>query len=818
MPAAASPHFPLRGLRVLEWCDSIAAHYAARLLADAGADVVKIEPPAGDSARREGPFPGDLPDPAGSGLFAYLNRGKRAIVLDAAVPSERDTLRRLVALSDVLVHDYRSLAESPLQVSAESLLAVSPRLIAVSVTPFGQTGPRAAHRADDLIVVSAAGLAFSTPGFPDHVESAEAEPPLRVGTDLGEFASGLVAATATTLALVRREQTGVGELVEVSKQEAVASMLVRELGMWSYGGVVGGRLPARTLLSPNHYLPVADGWAVVVAFSDKHWHALVGLMGSPEWAEDPRFATAALRGAHWSGLEPLLLHWLREQPGKALLEQTQRHGIPCAPALSIAEAVENEQVAARRFLVPSGLPGDLRGRLPGDVTVIDGERRSTQTKVPRLGVDTEAVLQRWLGDQARPPRSRVNPAAQDVAGDDRLPLAGVRIVDFGQMVAVPVATYWLATMGAEVIVVESRAHPLSRQFPPFAGEPSPDTSSIFNHVNRNKRSCTLNLRTPEGLDLALRLIAAADVVTENFSPGTMDKLGLGYQRLRQLKPDLIVISLSGCGSSGPWSSFSALHSGVILLSGLAAVTGYARGHPRMVGSVFPDPLSGAVCALAVALAIFHRRRTGQGQHVELAMTEVLQSVIPQAILEYTMLGREAQRIGNRHRWKAPHGVYRAGGEDRWLAISVSNEEEWRALCQVTDRPGLASDRRFASAEARRANAAELEAIITAWTVEQVAEDAAERLQHAGVPATLVYDPRDVLNDEHLRQRGFIRADDHPRAGTRLMPALPWRFHNGPAPSYRHAPLLGADNDYVFRGLLGLSAEEMRDLERRKVIH
>jgi crotonobetainyl-CoA:carnitine CoA-transferase CaiB-like acyl-CoA transferase len=298
----------------------------------------------------------------------------------------------------------------------------------------------------------------------------------------------------------------------------------------------------------------------------------------------------------------------------------------------------------------------------------------------------------------------------------------------------------------------------------------------------------------------------------------MEKLGLGYETLRQIKPDLIMMSLSACGSTGPWRNFSALHSGVICLSGLAAVTGYEDGHPRIVGAILPDPVAATYSTLGILQALYHRNRTGRGQHIEVAMTETLQSLIPEAILEYTLLGREPERIGNRHPWKAPHGIYRAQGDDRWLAISVETDAEWRTLCQVMDRPGLADDPRFADPAGRRSNGAALDAIVADWSRAQVAEDTAERLQQAGVPATLVYNSRDVLTDSHLIERGFIVEDDHPRAGRRPMPGAPWFFQEMPPITYHHAPLVGQDNEYVFGEILGLDAEQVRELEAAKVIY
>ncbi|MBI4506858.1 MAG: CoA transferase, partial [Chloroflexi bacterium] len=386
---------------MLEWGDFVAVPYAARLLADAGADVVKVEPPEGDAARREGPFPGERPDVERSGLFAYLNRGKRTVRLDLATSAGRAALRRLAEAADVLIHEQRDLAASPLERSAAALQAANPRLSVVALTPFGEQGPRAGQRADDLVLLAASGIAFATPGYPDHASDAEAEPPLRPNANLGEFVSGVVGAVGAMLALLNRDRGGRGTLVEISKQEALACMLVWEHTMWAFGGFVLGRHEVRSLRTPNHYLPIADGWAVIVAYMDHHWRAFVEMMDNPAWASDPRFATLAGRGEHWEELEPLLLAWLLQQPGQALLRDAQSRGIPCAPALTIAEAIESEHLAARRFLVPSGLPGDDRGRLPGDAFVIAGERRAAGP--PPRAAEATAVLDEWLAAGATSP-------------------------------------------------------------------------------------------------------------------------------------------------------------------------------------------------------------------------------------------------------------------------------------------------------------------------------------------------------------------------------------------------------------------------------
>ena len=398
------------------------------------------------------------------------------------------------------------------------------------------------------------------------------------------------------------------------------------------------------------------------------------------------------------------------------------------------------------------------------------------------------------------------------------PLRGLRVIDFGQMIAVPVLGQWLGRLGAEVILVESRVNLPSRAFGPFANEPGPNTSSIFNYMNRNKRACTLNLRDRQGVELAKRLVSVSDVVQENFSPGVMERLGLGYEDLAAVKPDVILLSLSAFGATGPWSRYAALHSGVTLLSGLAAVTGYASDRPRMVGSSLPDPIAAVYGLLAITQALRHRAVSGKGQHIDLAMTETVQALLPEAIAECTSSAGEPDRIGNRHRRKAPHGVYRAGGDDEWLALSVDGEAQWETLKTVLGEGQLTNDPRFATEADRRANHDALDDAIEGWTKEQDSRQAARVLQASGVPAAHAVNERELLADPHLNDREFIVQDDHPEAGTHPMAGVPWRFRRASLEENRPAPTLGRDNDYVFRDILGLDRAEIAELERERVIH
>jgi crotonobetainyl-CoA:carnitine CoA-transferase CaiB-like acyl-CoA transferase len=783
---------PLTGVRVLETARGLAAAFAARLLADAGADVVRIE---------DGPAPSlfldvDAGATAGSdvarSIYAYANRGKQ--IAPTADPRAAD-----VWLWD---REGRDALDPALRQATEA----TPHLISVGVTPFGQRGPHAGWAGDDLVLCSAGGLTFATPGFPDYAHDLRQEGPLRPNAYVSEFLAGVDAAAAAIAALIYRDRTGIADRVDLSRQDAVAATLIWDQVIWSYSNVIAGRRQVRAALAPNAYLPTGDGWAAVVAFLEPHWRALVEEMGNPEWASLPQFATGQLRGQHWDELEPLLIGWLVEHSGVEITTRLQSRGVPTAAVLELDAALTSPQARERAFLVPANISGVPSGAmLPGDPIAIDYRRR--ESGPPPRRVSAAEVASRW---QPRTPTEADDPPQTP-------PLAGVRIIDFSQIVALPMAAQWLAMLGAEVILIESRRNLPSRGFAPFAGTPGPDTCGIFNAINRSKRSVTIDLTKPRGLALVRQMIARSNAVVENFTTGTMERLGLGYDDLKALRPGIVMLSLSAFGRSGPWRDYAALHSGVMALSGFAAATGYPGGHPRLAGSLLPDPLSGAYCALALLAALRHQRLTGEGCRIDIAMAEALQSFLPHLIYEFTATGRTPARIGNADPFKAPHDVYPCVGDDAWVAISVANTAQWHALCSVIGRDDLARDERLTTPAGRRAYAAEIDAAIRAWTSVRDKAEAAVFLQTAGVPAAPAESAADLVNDPHLAARAMFVAVEHPVAGCYPAPRIPWLWEKAPPAIVRHAPPLGEGTEDVLRGVLGLSTEEIRALTDEGVL-
>jgi len=386
----------------------------------------------------------------------------------------------------------------------------------------------------------------------------------------------------------------------------------------------------------------------------------------------------------------------------------------------------------------------------------------------------------------------------------RPPLAGIRVADFTWVWAGPFCTLQLAHLGAEVIRVESATRIcVTRMLPPFADfQPGPNRSGYFNQYNQGKRSITLDLKRPEAIEVARRLCVASDVVVENFAAGVMDRMGLGYARLREDRPDLVMVALSGYGATGPDATKVSYGPAQVPLSGLSSLTGYRDFPPMHVGVSYGDPTGGLHGAVAVLAALFHRRRTGEGQYVDLSQWETSIAVLPEGVLDWTMNGRQPPRDGNRDPHMAPHGVFRAGGDDRWIAIAVEDDVAWARLARAIGRPELADDPRFATLVARKRNEDELEAIVTAWTREREPDDATAVLQAAGVSAHTAATNRDLADDPHLAARGFFVDLPHPEVGTRRHLGIPWRMPARDVRVARPAPCLGADTDDVLRTVCG----------------
>ena len=394
------------------------------------------------------------------------------------------------------------------------------------------------------------------------------------------------------------------------------------------------------------------------------------------------------------------------------------------------------------------------------------------------------------------------------------PLAGIRVADFSVHAAGPFAGLMLAEMGAQVIKVESSARlDITRRPHTMYGKPP----SSFEQINANKMSVCLNLKEPRAVELALELVSVSELVLENFRPGVMTRLGLGYEAMREVRPDIILVSLSSNGQTGPESNYAGYAPMFAALGGLGHVTGYADGPPVELRHAM-DHTGGMMAAFAAVAALSARQRTGLGQHVDVSVRDLATSFMGTELLDVAMNSREAVRQGNREDAAAPQGVYRCRGDDEWISISVASDREWKAMVEAMDSPQWASGDEFGDGYRRWRRQDELDARIEAWTTQRNAEEVTNRLQSFGVAAFPSLAPDAMMREAHLLDRNaFPTVFNEDTGEQQRAVAPPWRFLKTPARIDRWTPELGEHNVDVFSGILGLPEEEVRRLEGSQVI-
>ena len=386
----------LAGVRVVEYTDMASASFCARLLGDAGADVVKVEPSGGDRYRRYGPFPDGYPDPDWSGMFLYLNANKRSVGLDRQDSRQNATFSDLLAKADILVVGGQSDEIVRQGLRREVFEKLNPGLIVCAITPFGLSGPNSAWVGDDLTAVASGGLSFATPGVPDGVEDPAKEPPLTANTPLAELMTAVLGAAGCVAALLARQFSGQGCEIDLSLQEGVAAVMPYELAHAAYHEPKKRELLGFALM-PNVYMPCKDGYVVIMAVLEGHWRNLMEAVGNPDWAELEVFASARERARNWDALEPLLLEWTMSHTGEEIARLAQERGVPCFPAYSVGQMMESPHVAERSFLQEFTSPGGRGFKLPGHPIRMSATPWRPFRPAPRLGQHTAEVLRDWLG-------------------------------------------------------------------------------------------------------------------------------------------------------------------------------------------------------------------------------------------------------------------------------------------------------------------------------------------------------------------------------------------------------------------------------------
>ena len=823
-PDMANHGDALAGVRVVELASGVAGPFCARLLADYGAEVVKLEiPGSGDETRSWGPFPSDAPDPEKSGTFFFLNTNKRSVVLDPDSAEDRRAILEWIDRADVLVSSHAAARMRAWGFDSDSLALRNPELVTLSLTPFGLTGPLADWKGHDLNAYHFSACGSRYCGRPD----AE---PLEHGTFSADFFAGYAAAAWGLACLHGRARSGGGQHLDVASAEVLGALFVGALNVGGYAQ--DGRFDRRTggagmgLAAPAGILPCRDGHVLLIALEKAQWRGLRAAMGDPEWARPELFDDMWERGRNADLLYTLLGEWTRDLDKEEIMAACQAHGCPATAVYTMADLADHPHLVARNAIVEIEHPALGRVRTLGAPIRLPDCPGGPRTPAPLLGQHAGAGFtpQSALAEKViiRASPAEDAEAAGRAATDDRaLPLAGLRVANFGWGLVGPTAGQLLAFLGAEVIKIESRARPdIQRTIPPFhAGVPDPDRS-IQNHAFwAGNRSVSLNLKTEEGRALAKQLVARSDVVIENFGHGVMERFGLGYSALREVVPELIFASLASTGQSGPLAGLRTYGNSLASLSGLDSLTGYADGKLQAMENAYADPLGGVIGALAILLALHHRDRSGRGQHIDYAQLEGTMQLVGPMFLDYTINGRIAGPIGNRHPVgaMAPHGVFPCLGEDRWIAIAVATDAEWQALASALGDEAWARDPGLAERAGRVARIEPLHSKLGAWTRHFDRDALAARLQGLGVAASPVCDVSDLLDHPHYRARQTFIEVEHP-LGFRETIYGAYVKCSRTRPDIRPGPAIGQDNDFVFRELIGLSAARYHELVERRVIY
>ncbi len=793
---------PLAGARVVDLTDESGV-FAARLLADLGAEVVRVESPRGDSIRRRGPFAEGGAACEGGYPHLLYNAGKRSVALNLAEGADRERLEQILARAELVLAPVRRSAVLNEILDPVRLARVHPHLALVDIV-WRRDAP--ALPGSDLAAVASGGLLWLN-GFPG-------DPPNYPAGFLGYKQASLAAAFAA-VSLLRSGALGhPARHATIGIQEAVTWTTIQSgnQNAWLWEHRSPGRTGGSTAGNQSIYQAKDGGWVSFV-IPPPYWSSYAAWVNevfgedmflAPEWS-DPHY-----RIGKGEIVGPFTRELCRRFSARQLVDIGQARHLLVCPVNTVEDLANDEHLIARGFYEDTWQPSIQRSvRMPLSPFRSAGAPNSLRP-APALGEHTADVLEA-MGGAVPTPAAPPSPA---IPG---LPLRGVRVLDFCWLIAGPLSTRLLADLGAEVIKVESHAR-LDRiregQITPPGGS-SINTAPVFNDCNTNKKSIALNLGSPRGIEIARRLVATADMVTSNFTPERMDRWGLGYSDLVAIKPDIIAASMPVMGREGPHSSWGAYGNGVIAMSGISSLTGFPNRPPVGLGPLHSDFTAPYFLATQVMAALRYRDRTGKGQFIEMAQYETAVALLDTELTEYLNGGPMPERRGNRSRFEAPHGVFRAAGDDSWVALSARDDEQWQTLCRVIGREDLGHRPELAHLEGRRAHEDEIEAAITEFTSSLTAPEIATELLAAGIAASPVNRIQDLVETDP-GMAGFFVPLPHPEVGSILTQNEPVILDGNRLPLTR-APLFGEHTHEVLADLLGIGDNEFAELVAEGVL-
>jgi crotonobetainyl-CoA:carnitine CoA-transferase CaiB-like acyl-CoA transferase len=759
----------LAGLRVLELGHHIAGPYCTRLLADLGAEVIKLERPgSGDPLRAWTSLPGDRPDRDGSPLFRYLNANKRSIACELNDSGGQQLARSLAKDADLVVENFRPGTLERWGLGFETLRERNPRLALVRISNFGQTGPYRDREATDLVLQAASGWVanYEAPG----------RDPVRVGGRMPEYVAGSFAACAALTAALAARTREEATQVDISIMECLVGTLSYPMMLLE---AMKDRPPSQAgkfVLTPIGVERCADGWVSINVLTDAHWSHVCQLIDAPAFAEQR--STVAQDPAIHQSFREALTGWLEQHTAEDVVERCQGNRVPATVVATGQALLESRHFKRRPFFLEDPGGGFLRPGFPWRLGATPPRLRRPSPPLPDNVVEAAG----W-------PKRTSSPLAPlaSKAGAGSLPFSGLRVLDLGTFWAGPYMGMYLASLGADVTKVESVQRPDGFRFIAPVERRSADwyeRGVLFQATNLGKRNLTLDLGQETGRGLLRRLIARSDVLIENFAPRVMERFGFDYEQVRETRADIIMLRMPAFGLEGPCRDHVGWALAIAQAAGISWITGDPGDErPRRPGA-FLDPAVGMHALVALQAALSHRRRTGEGQLVELAQVEIAACMCPEPILEHSLHKRTLERAGNRSHRQAPQGVVPCDG-GAWLALSVRNDAEWQRFARAIDRPDWAEDPRLAAHEGRSRHVEELDRGIAHWSAERDAAEAAQYLREHGIVAAAVLTPAGMYGEDHGH-----------RSGTAT---------------------LGQHNDEILQGELGLSRSEIEQLRAQHVI-
>jgi crotonobetainyl-CoA:carnitine CoA-transferase CaiB-like acyl-CoA transferase len=774
-----NPFDALAGVCVVELATGISGPYAGKLFADAGARVIKVEPPGGDGARASAPS-GVVPGSSGSALFQHLNVSKQP----SSTAMGDGAFEALLANADLVIES----ADQPFDVDLARLR--SPRLVVLSLTPFGRRSSWFGRPATGFTVQAESG-SIGSRGRREQV-------PFQAGGRVAEWAAGVCGAVGALAAVMRALKTGIGEhvdcaLVAVDQLVTNGNVALRD----SLAGHPEHDDPARFVDVPC-IEPTADGFIGLNLNTRQHVESFLTLIGRDDLRADDGWASATYRFLHSDEWNALVRPWLAARPTAEVVARATAARLPTATVNNGSTLVEQEQFVNRRAIAPHP---DGTFMQPQPPYRIDGVRPTI-----RRG----------------PPADRVpHPRATDVdlGGELPLPFRGLRVLDATTMWAGPTVGQVLGALGADVIHLESiQRLDLAR----LKSDSGPDVPEWWERGHNwlmlgwNKRDLTIDLADPRGLALLEALIPHCDVLVENFAPRVFERFGLDSTRVLGINPSIVFARMPAFGLDGPWRDSIGFAQTMEQMSGMAWVTGHVEGPPDVPRGPC-DPIAGYHALFAIMAALMQRRSTGRGCQVEAAMVEAALNATAASIVDWSAYGVVHERRGNRSFEAAPQGVYRCAGREQWLAVSVQNDRQWGGLVAALGVAEWKTSSLLRTEAGRRAAHDEIDGCLGAWADKRSADEAAAVLLGHGVPAAVVNDPRRVDGHPLLVEIGYFEDVVHPVTGRHRTPTLPFRFASVDRWVQAAAPCLGEHNDEILTSLLRLSPSEVSALEADGVI-